>query len=118
MVAAETKSTAGDKYETARAMIHIEQEQINRQLAEALSQQSMLAQIDFSITAAHIIRGSLVDTDQGLFFIATGIGRVVVEDTIIYAISPQSPLGAKLSGLSVGGSAVINGKTYTVNAFV
>jgi transcription elongation GreA/GreB family factor len=115
MIAAETKSTAGDKYETARAMIHIEQEQINRQLAEALAQQSALAQIDLSIHSEQVVRGSLVDTDQGLFFISTSIGKMIVEDSTVYAISPQSPLGIKLTGLSVGKQTSVNGKAYTVN---
>lgn len=116
MIAAETKSTAGDKYETARAMIHIEQEQINRQLAAAQKQLLALAQIDWRIRADNVIRGSLVHTSNGVFFLGISLGKLIVDDQLILVISPQSPLGAKLLGLRVGHEVEVNNKRYQLTA--
>jgi transcription elongation GreA/GreB family factor len=38
----------------------------------------------------------------------------MVEGIAVIALSPQSPLGAKLIGLTVGGFAEINNTQYTV----
>ena len=45
-VANETKSSAGDKYETARAMLQIEQDNIGRQLNEVRAQKKQLETIN------------------------------------------------------------------------
>lgn len=114
MVAAETKSTAGDKYETARAMIHIEQEQIGKQLAEAQLQQSALNKIDWRIQSTTIINSSLVSTDKGFFFMSVGLGKIVVDEKTVFALSQQSPLGAALIGQPVGSVVSINNNRYLI----
>ena len=110
----DTKSTAGDKHETGRAMIHLEQENTNKQLQEALEQKSVLETIDISIVAPCIVKGSLVKTNKGYLFISTGLGKVNVDGTIVFALSPQSPLGKLLMGQSVNNTATINNITYVI----
>ena len=95
----ETKSTAGDKYETARAMLQIEQDNTRRQLQETLEQQSIFTSIDISISSNEIIRGSLVKTNKGYLFISVALGKIIVDGITIIALSPQSPLGKQLMGL-------------------
>jgi hypothetical protein len=113
-VANETKSTAGDKYETARAMLHIEQENTNRQLAEALAQQTTLQSIDITVQPNRISLGSLITTNNGLLFISIPLGKTTVANTAVIVLSPQSPLGAQLMGLQVGQSATINNRVYQI----
>jgi transcription elongation GreA/GreB family factor len=110
----ETKSSAGDKYETARAMLHIEQENINRQLAEVLAQQTALQSMDITVQPNRIAMGSLVVTNQGALFISIPLGKITIENTIVIVLSPQSPLGAKLLGLAPGQSASINNRVYQI----
>ena len=76
----ETKSTAGDKYETARAMLHIEQENVMKQLANAQNQKHELTAVDTSQVASVVRHGSLVTTNYGIFFIATAMGKIVVDE--------------------------------------
>jgi transcription elongation GreA/GreB family factor len=110
----ETKSTAGDKYETARAMLQIEQDNTRRQLQETLEQQSIFTSIDISITSNEIIRGSLVKTNKGYLLISVALGKIVMDGITVIALSPQSPLGKQLMGLRVSDATTINNISYTI----
>ena len=112
----DTKSSAGDKHETARAMIQIEQETIGKQLNEAEEQKSILEKIDANINSKQIHRGSLVETNKGWLFLSIPFGKIIVEDKTVIAISPQSPLGMKLMGLGLKDSTSINGINYSVES--
>jgi len=63
----ETKSSAGDKYETGRAMMQLEIEKQSVQLGEAMKLKQTLTQINPEKTTDSIQSGSLVYTDQGNF---------------------------------------------------
>lgn len=110
----ETKSTAGDKHETALAMLQIEQENTSRQLNLLLTQISFLEKIDVSKHHTNVSNGSLVSTNKGLFYIAIALGKILVEDTPIFVLSLQSPLGNKLSGLQQGDYTELNGTKYNI----
>ena len=58
--------------------------------------------------------GSLVTTDQGVYFIAIGVGAVNVDGETVYAISIQSPIGQALAGKRVGDEVVFGGKRMRV----
>lgn len=110
----ETKSTAGDKHETALAMIQIEQENIRRKIKDSQEQKIIFDNINPDLTSAEVRKGSLVKTNKGYFFIAAGIGKINVNNETITAISIQSPLGQKLFGKKVNDSAEINGIQYLI----
>ena len=110
----ETKSTAGDKHETALAMIQIEQENTRKQLKDALEQKALFEKIDPLKTAARINKGSLIKTNNGYLFLSIGLGKAKLEDMIVTALSPQSPLGIKLIGLQKNDFAEINNIRYQI----
>jgi transcription elongation GreA/GreB family factor len=112
----ETKSTAGDKYETARAMLHIEQDQVRKQIFELKSQQAVLNSIDPSSNSDRIILGSLICTqDNSCYYLSTSLGKMIVEDQLIIAISMQSPLGVKLKGLKAGDELKMNERKLVIS---
>ncbi len=110
----ETKSSAGDKYETGRAMMQLEIEKNATQLEEALKQKKILDGINIESLPVKIQKGSLVFTDQGNFFLAISVGLVVVEDKSFAVVSAQSPIGSKLMGLKSGDTFSFGNKTYEV----
>ena len=110
----ETKSTAGDKHETALAMLQIEQANTRGQLQEILNQQAAFKKIDPEVVASLIMNGSLIKTDKGYFFMSVALGKAVVDDVSVIALSPQSPLGQKLMGLQTNNTATINNTTYLI----
>jgi hypothetical protein len=114
----ETKSTAGDKHETALAMLQIEQANTRAQLQEVIKQKDALEKINPAVTAIKIVNGSLVKTNRGYLFLSVASGKAVVDGTVVVALSPQSPLGTKLMGLTVGDMAEVNGNKYVVESIV
>ena len=110
----ETKSTAGDKHETALAMLQIEQTNTRTQLQEVLNQQAALEKINPDLSADSVLNGSLIKTNRGYLFMSVALGRAVVDDVAVIALSSQSPLGKKLMGLKVGERAEINNTAYLV----
>jgi transcription elongation GreA/GreB family factor len=110
----ETKSTAGDKHETALAMLQIEQANKRTQLQEALEQKALLEKIANVTNITKIVHGSLIKTNKGFFYMSVALGKAVVDDVVVIAISPQSPLGAKLMGLCVYDKVEINANAYLV----
>ena len=95
----ETKSTAGDKHETALAMLQIEQANKNKQRDELLAQKAVMEKIDPAIKTVSIVQGSLVKTQQHYFFISAALGKKVIDGKLIFAISSLSPIGQKMMGL-------------------
>jgi hypothetical protein len=91
----EEKSSAGDKYETARAMSHLERDMHTRQLAENLKELSALYAINTNAIYDTITNGAFVKCAEVSFFIAIGIGKQIIEGDKILFLSLSAPL-AKL----------------------
>ncbi len=112
----ETKSTAGDKHETALAMLQIEQANVGAQLQDVLEKKAALEIIDPALFSSKIVNGSLVKTDKGYLFISMALGKATIDSYSVIALSPQSPLGQKLLGLSTGNVATINNNNYVIES--
>ena len=110
----DTKSSAGDKHETSRAMAQLEIEKQQVSLGNLLAMQEVLMRLDPTRKNARIGEGALMQTDTGLFYMAVGLGRVEVNGQDVQVISPQAPLVAVLKGLDIGGSALFNGRKHTL----
>ncbi len=110
----ETKSSAGDKHETGRAMAQLETEKLTAQLSEALNIKQNLTQINPTITNNTVVLGSMVYTNKGNFYMAASIGKVTIANEIFFAISPASPIGKLLLTKKEKESFSLNGNEYTV----
>nr|WKN37435.1 3-oxoacyl-ACP synthase [Tunicatimonas sp. TK19036] len=110
----ETKSSAGDKYETGRAMLDMESERLSGQLNEARKLYDALMLLSPTKSHDKVQIGSLVATSRGTFYVSVGLGAVKVDDVAYYCISPQSPMGQVLAGLSAGEEAPFQGQTVQV----
>ena len=109
----ETKSTAGDKYETALAMLQTEQDHINKQLQDLLRRRATAETLPAS-TGNMIGSGSLAETDSAIFYISVAAGKMIIDGKTIFTISASSPLGQKLCGLKKGEIAEMNGVRYMI----
>jgi len=98
----ETKSSAGDKHETGRAMIQLEMEKSGQQLAEVNFMQTVLNKMIVDKSSEIVCLGSLIKTSKGTYFLAISVGKVVVEQQNYFVISGQSPIGKQLLGKKVG----------------
>jgi len=109
----ETKSTAGDKHDTTRAMMQLEVEKNAKQLSEAKKLKQALAQIDPVKSCSQVEAGAAVETSNGNFYISISAGKI---NDDYFAISPVSPVGIALKGLKVGSSVSFNEKMIEVLA--
>ncbi|MBO75047.1 MAG: 3-oxoacyl-ACP synthase [Flavobacteriales bacterium] len=113
---ADTKSSAGDKHETARAMVDQELQQLNQQRKKALRNQSELQQLtDAPCEAA--ARGAAVETEHIIYYISISFGKLPVEGTKpVYALSPVSPAAQAMLGKRAREVFEINGAKHVILA--
>lgn len=110
----ESKSSAGDKYETGRAMMQIELENNGRQLEKTRLAKQDLQQLDLQEPHTLVSQGSLVHTNQGIYFISIGFGKLELAKQLYYAISLASPIGQALKNAKVGDTVSFQGKVLEV----
>ena len=106
----DSKSSAGDKHETARAMVQLEQEKLTKQINELLKLQENLQKINPTIVQSKIGLGSLVETNNGIYYFSVGIGPVTIDNQLIFALNPKAPIGELLTGKTKGDKIQFNGK--------
>ncbi|WP_316824041.1 3-oxoacyl-ACP synthase [Pedobacter miscanthi] len=110
----DTKSSAGDKYETTREMMQQEMDRNNKLLYEAGQQKIALQQIE-NVEAGKVIKnGSLALTSEGNFYISISAGELNIDGQKFFAVSQASPIGKFLIGKATGESFKFNGKDYLV----
>ncbi|MCP4458071.1 MAG: 3-oxoacyl-ACP synthase [Cytophagales bacterium] len=110
----ETKSSAGDKYETSRSMINLEKEKVQENLLSLINQRRAISQIDPTKTTKKVELGSLLTSASGAFFISTSLGKLDIDGENVFAISPISPIGQAMLGLASGESFEFNGKKDSI----
>jgi transcription elongation GreA/GreB family factor len=110
----EEKSSAGDKYETGRAMAQLERDRHAQLLAEALKLSQDLAKINVEKQYETVQPGSLIVTNRGIFFISTSVGKLTLDGQDYFAISSAAPIGQALAGKRAGESATFNRMTYQI----
>jgi transcription elongation GreA/GreB family factor len=113
----DTKSSAGDKYETGRAMAQQERDRHAVQLHEAQQLQAALQKINPELASDTVRLGALVTTSLGVFYLSVSVGRLTTADGQEFmAMSPAAPLAAALSGRRPGEEVIFNGKPVRVLA--
>jgi transcription elongation GreA/GreB family factor len=102
----ETKSSAGDKHETGRAMLQLEREKLGKQLAENDILKEVISKIDITKSNSLVGLGSLVYTTEACYFIAIGVGEVVIDNQKFYIVSTKAPISQALLGKRIGDNIV------------
>ena len=110
----DTKSSAGDKHETGRAMIQQEIDVIMAESEKIKNMLSVLESIDPAIKTAVAGQGSLVTTNFGYYFIAIGFGRLQVNGMELQCISAASPIGQLLMGKHKGNTFSLADREYLI----
>lgn len=98
----ETKSSAGDKHETGRAMLQLEREKLGHQLADIEKTKENLHKIDPTSTSKSVVLGSVVFSTEANYYIGISAGVLTVDGQSFFAISPNTPIGLLLMGKKPG----------------
>ncbi|GAB3656905.1 hypothetical protein GCM10028791_29090 [Echinicola sediminis] len=110
--AEDTKSSAGDKYETGREMIRQEIDKAENMKREYATQLEQLSSIRPEEPYSQVSPGSLVETDRMWIYIAVSLGKIKVEEQEVFVVSPQAPLARIMMGKVAGDKVTFNGANY------
>ncbi|RZL13757.1 MAG: 3-oxoacyl-ACP synthase [Pedobacter sp.] len=110
----DTKSSAGDKFETTREMMQQELDRNKRLLFDAQMQQNLLRKIESATTSDTVKHGSIIHTSEGSFFLSISAGQIMANGKGYMAISPASPIGNLFLGKLTGAAFEFNGRNYKI----
>lgn len=114
----ETKSSAGDKHETGRAMLQLEIEKASQQFKAIQEMKLILAKIDIVNKSKTARLGSVIETSDMSYFLAISAGKIMVYNKDYFAVSIASPIGKLLLGKQQGEEVVFNGVTIKIGKVV
>jgi len=115
-LSSESKSTAGDKHETGRAMIQLEREKLGNQLKQLEQQEVILGKIQVKKESDLVVLGSYVKTNNMDYYLGISLGSIKLNGKEVFAISPQSPIGALLLGKKLNEKITFNSVTSIITA--
>ncbi|PRX48122.1 transcription elongation factor [Salegentibacter salegens] len=107
----ETKSSAGDKYETGREMINLEINKLAEQLQQFKSLKNTLNVAKNRTNTSSAQLGTAVKTNMANYFIAIPANRIIVDGEEYFAIGANSPIAQLLLNKKVGEEITFNGKS-------
>lgn len=110
----DTKSSAGDKFETGREMMQREMDKLSALIDNTLYSLNKLDRLANLPSSSVVAEGSLVETDQETYYISIGYGKT----DSIYAISIESPLGVELKGKKVEDRVEMRGRIITIKSII
>jgi len=89
----ETKSSAGDKHETGRAMLQLEMEKASQQLSSINDMKAVLEKISTEKNSKVVCLGSLIITNKANYYLAISAGKLTIDLVDYFVISTNSPIG-------------------------
>tara|TARA_B100001093_G_C26811471_1_gene1007764 strand:- start:1689 stop:2132 length:444 start_codon:yes stop_codon:yes gene_type:complete len=102
-----SKSSAGDKHETSRALMQSEFDKIYNNYQSQLNQLKVIESLDIS-DKSKIGLGSLVETDSSILFIGIGLGIHQIDKRKVLIVSKASPIGKQIDGKEEGDYIFLN----------
>ena len=110
----ETKSSAGDKYETGRAMMQMEQDKINAQFSQLMATKNHLQQISVNKESIQGEIGAIIGTEKENYYISVGLGKIELDGQMYYTISPEAPLSKLMINKSIGDNVTFGNRSFEI----
>ncbi|MHA8059467.1 3-oxoacyl-ACP synthase [Aquirufa nivalisilvae] len=110
----DTKSSAGDKYETGREMMQREMDKCSALIDQNRHSMQIIQHVPIHRTYESIDKGALIVTDRGSYYMLVGLGKISLEQKDYFAISPESPIGSLFLGKKVGEYILLREQKITV----
>lgn len=110
----DTKSSAGDKFETTREMMQQDIARNKNLLFDGQQNLQLLKSLENVPLSDTVRNGSVVSTSRGIFYIAISAGQLKLNAQTVFAISAASPIGQLLIGKKSGETFSFNNNEYTV----
>ena len=110
----ETKSSAGDKHETGRAMIQLEIEKTGKQIHDIETEFLLFSKIKTDLFLNNVVNGSLVITHENQYYLSISAEEFNYNSKTYYCISKKSPIGLVLIGKKIGDKILFNQKEIEI----
>ncbi|MFC5626075.1 hypothetical protein [Algoriphagus winogradskyi] len=111
----DTKSSAGDKFETGRETMSRDLMTVENQLKQANFEFDELCRFQaIKEPSATIQEGSLVQVGSDQYLISISLGQVNVDGQKLFMLSKSSPLGEILVGRKKGDQVEFRGRNLTI----
>lgn len=110
----DTKSSAGDKFETTREMMQQDISRNKSLLMDAQQNRQLLVTLKDAPASETVKNGSLVFTSQGNFYISISAGQLNLDRVNYFAISAVSPVGQLMLNKKVKDRFTFNQKEYLI----
>jgi hypothetical protein len=108
------KSSAGDKYETGRAMGQRESDMHSVQLKQNQQDLVFLQSINTTVIHQYSGLGAILKCKDFLLFISLGLGSATHESQKVFFLSPYAPLALALKGKCAHDHFIMGGKEIEI----
>lgn len=113
----ETKSTAGDKHETSRAMAQLEVERLSQQLEQQERLLTLLKSVSTS-SMTSVQSGALVKTNKGVFYLSVALGAINSNGNMIMTIGMSATISQLMLNKTEGEEFSFNGNKYHIEEII
>jgi len=103
-----------DRYDSFRDQLISRRDMFTGQYRKALSDLNVIEKINCQELKEKVEFGAIIISDISRFIIAISSGKIEVDGSVYYAISPAVPLYKAMEGLKAGDSFEFNGKRQTI----
>ena len=111
----EAKSTAGDKHETGRAMIHQEMEHVDATLQRCERHLGEVSKwVNSNSHPQRVSSGVLVQTNGPWVLVGIPLGKIQVSDGLVLAISSDAPVAQAWKGAKLGDTVQLGPHSYII----
>jgi hypothetical protein len=113
----DTKSSAGDKFETGRAMLD---QEIDKQFSVLLDWEAKQTRIEQTKLDNYLTAqpGALIKANSDYYFILESLGRIQIDGLSVFCLSINAPIAKLLIGKKEGDSIKFGEKSITINSIV
>ena len=113
----ETKSSAGDKHETGRAMIHLEQARVLEAVNRLEAMRSKLRQYAAAVgTVQRVSPGALVETTGPWVLVGVPLGKMQLPNALVLCVGAEAPLAQQWHGAQPGDQVALGPQKLTIQA--
>jgi hypothetical protein len=112
------KSTAGDKYDTERSMVHQEMDKLIKQTEIEGYILNQLEQMNPDKHFSSAASGGLISTNKGNYLLGAACGKVMLDKTLVFGVSMASPLAKAMLGKTKGDVFSLNGNDFEIKEII
>lgn len=103
-----------DRYDSFRTQLLRKRDMYAEQYEKALKDLDYLQKINPELSNSRVNINTLVITDKQPFYITIGLGKIEMDGTTYFVISPVAPIYQALKDKKAGDTVIFNGQKITI----